>query len=84
MSWIYENQHKWRITLLVVMVVAFMGPWTFDRIYVPAKYECSAPFIRLEGDFCGIPMSGLRFFFLDKRWFLSFSGWVGKGRIRFS
>jgi len=43
--------------------VAFLGPWTFDRIYVPSKYECSAPFIRLEGDFCGIPLSGIQVFF---------------------
>jgi hypothetical protein len=30
-----------------------------ERINVPAKYACSAPYIRLEGDFCGSPLSGL-------------------------
>jgi hypothetical protein len=35
-----------------------MGPWVFVRINVPAEYACS-PSIRLEGDFCGTPLSGL-------------------------
>jgi len=26
---------------------------------VPAEFPCSAPFIRLEGDFCGTPLSGI-------------------------
>jgi hypothetical protein len=60
MSWITEHQRNWRIALLVVMVVAFMGPWGFDLINVPAEYECSAPNFRIEGDFCGMPISGIR------------------------
>ena len=43
---------------LLSLLVAIMGPWTFDLIHVPSEYPCSAPFIRLEGDFCGTPMSG--------------------------
>jgi len=57
MSWVFEHQRNWRIALLVVMVVAFMGPWGFDLINVPSEYECTAPYIRLEGDFCGEPWS---------------------------
>jgi hypothetical protein len=60
MSWITEHQRNWRIALLVVMVVAFMGPWGFDLINVPAEYECSAPNFRIDGDFCGMPISGIR------------------------
>jgi hypothetical protein len=37
----------------------------YDLIHVPAEYECDKPFIRLEGDFCGYPMSGFEFF----KWF---------------
>ena len=48
-----------RAGVLILFVVALLGPWTFDVINVPAEYECSAPFIRLNGDFCGTPMSGL-------------------------
>jgi hypothetical protein len=29
-----------------------------ERINVPAEYPCSAPFVRLRGDFCGVPLSG--------------------------
>jgi len=58
MSWIYEHQRNWRIALLILIVLAFMGPWVFDRINVPAKYECTAPNIRLYGDFCGMPLPG--------------------------
>jgi hypothetical protein len=41
------------------MLAGFLGPWVYDLINVPAEYPCSEPFVRLEGDFCGIPMSGL-------------------------
>lgn len=37
----------------------------YDLIHVPAEYECDKPFIRMEGDFCGYPMSGFEFF----KWF---------------
>ena len=55
------NKHKrlWRVAILALMVVAIIGPWAYDRINVPAEYPCSAPFIRLEGDFCGVPLSGI-------------------------
>ncbi len=62
MSWITKHQRNWRIALLVGMVVAFMGPWGFDRINVPAKYACSPPNTRLEGDFCGLPIPGVQAF----------------------
>ena len=35
-----------RIAFLIAMIVAFLGPWVFDLINVPAQYECS-PNIRL-------------------------------------
>ena len=55
---------------MVLMLVSFLGPWAFDRINVPAKYGCSAPNIRLEGDFCGVPISGIQAFL-----------WIGSGFI---
>jgi hypothetical protein len=63
MSWINEHKRVWRVAILVSLLVAIMGPWTFDRINVPSEYPCSAPNIRLEGDFCGVPMSGIWIFF---------------------
>ena len=55
---------------MVLVAVAIIGPWTLDRINVPAEYECSPPNIRLEGDFCGLPLSGT--------WFLR---WIAYGLI---
>jgi len=37
----------------------------FDLVNVPAQYTCDAPFVRLDGDFCGYPMSG----FETIKWF---------------
>ena len=59
MSWIQEHKRGWRIAELMLLLVAIIGPWTFDLIVVPSEYTCSAPAIRLEGDYCGIPMSGI-------------------------
>jgi len=39
-------------------VVALIGPWVYERVNVPAQYPCTAPNIRLEGDFCGVPLTG--------------------------
>lgn len=49
----------WRGAALGLLAIAFLGPWAFDRIMVPAQYDCSPPTLRLEGDFCGVPLSGL-------------------------
>ena len=62
MSWINKQERVWRVAILVLLLVAIMGPWTFDLINVPSEYPCSTPNIRLEGDFCGIPMSGIWIF----------------------
>ena len=63
MSWINRHKRIWRAAILLLLLVALMGPWAFEQINVPAQYPCSPPFIRLEGDFCGIPLSGMRIFF---------------------
>jgi len=62
MLWINEHKNVWRVAVLVLLLVAIMGPWAFDRIYVPSEYSCSAPFVRLEGDFCGVPLGGITVF----------------------
>ena len=59
MSWINKHKNIWRIVILVLVPIAIMGPWYLDRINVPAEYTCSAPHIRLYGDFCGMPLSGI-------------------------
>jgi hypothetical protein len=51
-------KHVWRGAVLALLLAALMGPWWFDRIFVPAEYPCNRPVVRLEGDFCGVPMPG--------------------------
>jgi hypothetical protein len=58
-SWLNEGKRIWRVITLAVLLLAILGPWAFDRTNVPAEFPCTGPHIRLEGDFCGIPMSGL-------------------------
>jgi hypothetical protein len=62
MSWIDKHKNAWRVAILVLLPVAISGPWTFDQILVPSEYPCSAPNIRLDGDFCGTPLPGTWFF----------------------
>lgn len=57
MSWLNRYKREWRVIELVLLLVAMMGPWAFDLISVPAQYPCT-PAVRLDGDFCGIPMPG--------------------------
>ena len=58
MSFIVENKVQMRIFILALLIIAMLGPWTFDLINVPAQYLCDEPFVRLYGDFCGSPVSG--------------------------
>ena len=60
MSWINRRRRVWGFVILALLMVAGMGPWGFDLVNVPAQYPCSAPFIRLKGDFCGEPVSAVR------------------------
>jgi hypothetical protein len=47
------------LAILMLLLLAMIGPWTFDLIVVPSEYACSAPFVRLKGDYCGTPLSGM-------------------------
>ncbi len=59
MSWMNDHKREWRVVVLVLLLVSIIGPWIFDQIVVPSEYACLAPAIRLAGDYCGIPMSGI-------------------------
>ena len=48
------------LVVLALLLLASLGPWGFDLINVPAQYSCTAPFIRLKGDFCGEPVSAMQ------------------------
>lgn len=59
--WIDEYKGMLRFMILILFVVSMTGPWMIEQLHVPAEYACSPPTIRLEGDFCGSPLSGIRF-----------------------
>ena len=62
MKWVNEHKRYLRITFSIFLAIAISGPWFFDTIHVPAQYTCSAPNVRLDGDFCGLPLSITWFF----------------------
>ena len=74
MSWIFEHRRAWRVTVLVLGSATFIGPWLYDMLWVPAEYTCSPPTVRLDGNFCGLPMSGLGVF----RWLIPEFAYAGK------
>ncbi len=48
--------------ILIFLIFSMLAPWGFDQLNVPAEYACEPPSVRLQGDFCGYPMSGLTVF----------------------
>lgn len=59
MSWMIERKHKWRVVIMIGIIVAFFGPWTFENIFVPSIYDCE---FRLDENICGLPKSGMEFY----------------------
>jgi len=54
-----------RFILGVTSGCALVGPWIYERVNVPARYVCAAPNIRIEGDYCGVPLSALTLLALE-------------------
>lgn len=46
--------------LVAATLLSLIGPWAFERVNVPAEYDCSKPYVRLEGDYCGLPVAGFK------------------------
>jgi hypothetical protein len=57
MNWINQHKRNVRTAFLILLVIAMIGPWFFDRIWVPQPYICSLPNVRLDDVFCGVPVS---------------------------
>lgn len=73
MARILERKQTLRVASLALLILALIGSWTYDVIYVPAEYACSPPTIRLEGDYCGMLLSGIRVIFFLLEAFVSIS-----------
>ena len=84
MSWLQKNKQIWRMSILICLIAAFLGPWVYERIHVPAEYACSPPFIRLEGDFCGSPIVGFQLFIWIIGGLFSMGGSLITGSFDFS
>ena len=58
MSWIDEHKNVGRVAVLMLLLVAMMGPWTYSSDGVPPAEWCRAPLILLENDRCVRLVSG--------------------------
>jgi hypothetical protein len=72
MSWLDKHPRVWRAGTLVLLLIALVGPWGFDLLNVPSEYACSPPNVRLYGDFCGMPLSGIYLLTWTVEGFLAF------------
>jgi hypothetical protein len=54
---------RWRKIILVLMLVAIIGPWAIERLSIPEPYECENGF-RIDENFCGYPISGMQIFIM--------------------
>jgi len=58
MSWIHKHKRVWRVAILVLLLVAIMGPWTYTSDGVPPAAWCANPNILLENGSCVRLVSG--------------------------
>ena len=58
MSWINEHKNVGRVAVLVWLLVAVVGPWTYTSDGVPPAAWCRDPNILLENDRCVRLVSG--------------------------
>jgi hypothetical protein len=82
MAWIEEHKQIWRWSLLILLILAIIGPWGFDQVNVPAEYDGGPTHIRLEGDFCGSPISGIQGLSWMFVWFFNASFRLFTGEIK--
>jgi hypothetical protein len=54
-----RHYRQWRIAFLVLLLITLIGPWTFDLIWIPSDHFCDPPYLQLNEDYCGIPLSGI-------------------------
>ena len=56
---VFSRKQKLRAAIIVGIILAFLGPWTFENIFVPSRYDCD---FRLNENICGLPKSGMEFY----------------------
>jgi hypothetical protein len=53
----HHNKRYWRITMLLLCGIAFLGPWWFESM-LRMGGDCSSGF-PVDRDVCALPLSGL-------------------------
>ena len=43
MSTLIENKRTWRAVALILLLIAMIGPWFYERVYVPLPKLCTTP-----------------------------------------
>lgn len=87
MPWLSEHENDLRVVLLVLLVVALVGPWTYTSDGVPPPEWCRRPNILLENGRCVRLVPGVAITWFGAGALLSLSaqlvtGTMGVGRIR--
>jgi hypothetical protein len=73
MSWINEHKNVGRVAVLMLLLLAIMGPWTYTSDGVPPAAWCRDPNILLENGRCVKLVSGARILTFMAGAFLSMS-----------
>lgn len=58
MSWINVHKNAGRLAVLMLLLVAILGPWTYSSDGVPPAEWCRAPYILLKNGHCVKLVSG--------------------------
>ncbi|MGD2050733.1 MAG: hypothetical protein PVH03_14630 [Chloroflexota bacterium] len=85
-TWIYQHQNRWRAAILLLLLVAILGPWVYTSDGVPPAEWCEPPYILLESDRCVKLESGVTVFIFMVSVLFSMgptlaSGMIGSGEI---
>lgn len=57
-TWIVRRQNTWRVAILVLLLVAILGPWSYSADGLPPAEWCHVPNILLENELCVKLVSG--------------------------
>jgi hypothetical protein len=85
-TWIYQHQNRWRAAILLLLLVAILGPWVYTSDGVPPAEWCRPPYILMESDRCVKLESGVTILIFMVSALFSMgptlaSGMVGSGEI---
>lgn len=72
MGWIKKYKRGWRTAVLALLLLGFLGPWTYESTYLPIEAMCNG--ILFENGSCGLTIPGV---FNLIGWLLAPSSFIG-------